>query len=435
MKHKYYKNLFLILFAFLISCKNKVDEVYELKAVGLNESAIQKINKIIDDDPMNAEAYFALGNILAENYEDKNALKEAINNFEKSLKIDPENKRFTMHNLMIKVLTNTGGSNSSIEEKIEQFIKKEPENPAGHVFMEWMHSKLRSDNDIKSYFREIAILNNLKPLNDWQYIYHDSTKQINAGLFYVTEENVSAFDVLTKESIKLKLDSYNRIDKIFNDTIYYTDYSSYKVIKRNAWRLNEVYWPNASGPGRYIKQADFTFLYKQPQCTETIFTSYPNYKKNPSYIVAPIISPESIESGSIKLIGRTYLYSGSMVTWRGFSEDINFLWDEVEYNEKVYPKRILPSVVSILLLNNEAQVHILSLRNLIPIPSDLLYNILRANYIAKNMTLNSIKQKNYLHFERVEFNRDNFKFIVNLGDKQLVFLDGLLSEINKKDSH
>jgi len=413
--------LVLVLLPYLSGCKNKVDEAYELKNLELKDKAIESLNKVISDDPKNASAYFALGNIYAE----LGRKDEAMLNFENALKLEPENARFKAHQLY--VATEFGRNASRLEGAIEQQIQKKPNDTFMFALLsQALVSRVHQDpSSSKKYFENLLKLVELKPLSGFQVVCRDQ-----ASLATTLEDSIPIYDLTGSMAKQLKNGDLIPIQQIRNDTIYYTDMNSFVLETRSGWSATNAYLP---GQMRRIDPPDPSTVYEQPMCayTELDREAWFNSTDKYSYRTSPTIPTSIVEPGSITQTNLKKHYSASFLDKSdGRLCPIEYDWISVEYKARVFGKRKLPVSDKLLLFNGTSSYDFF--KSALPVfANTALKNLFRAGYVANNMTSDMLSLSIYVSPTKVEFNRDNLT--IHYQDqgcgKEFVFVDGFLTEI------
>ena len=443
------RSFILIMFStVMVGCGSKVDEAYELKKLDLKDKAIEFLTKIISEDPKNADAYFALGNIYAES----GKIREATEQYTNALKLKPNNNRFQGHMLLLQMLQQPAYS-TELDEKVLAMIKRDEDDKLGYVLLANLYSReANTDKTIaKKYFDVIAKLNDLATLSDWQTVYVDpAIKNITANSFIVVSDSTEYYDESHKFVGFLKKGGDFKVNKIEKDTIGYTDPNAFGIGYKTAWRLDNVYgWRQRNYE---IKNPDA--LYTEPLCAhinedtdrEIMYGARQYISRARSegrgwryvYIseadlrYAPQVPKSVIEQGPLTSTGRykqhVIYYFFAESNYQKFTS-FSFDWSEVKYKTRVNLRRKLPVSTNILLFKDDRTFALYSSLEGAKIKQNLLDNVFRAGYVAKNMTPDLVNLSIDLQFEKFEFDKNIFKLHYKSGLSTLVFTDGLLESI------
>lgn len=420
----------LIMFStIMVGCGSKVDEAYELKKLDLKDKAIELLTKMISDNPKNADAYFALGNI----YVEIGKTSEAIQQYENALKLKPNNERFQSHKLLLQLLQQKSYT-LDLENSIQSLVKNNQNSKLGYVLLATLYSRGASYDQAtaKKYFDILTKLNDLAPFSDWKKIYEDpSTKRIHGNVFTVVADSTEYYDISSKSVGFLNKGKEIRIDRVENDTIFYTDPDAYALKSSFAWRISK-FFEVEDHYGTYDKTDEVenpNNLYTTPRCA--YINSSNDWEiqrlRNRGIFVeyGSIINVNAIEPGSISPTGKNYRHE--LITRR--ASRYHFYWNEVEYKTRSYLKRKLPISEDILLFKNEA-FRFYGMKEAVAIEEGLFRDILKAGYIAKNMTTDLVSLRIDMYPSKFEFNKDNFKLYYKYGSYDLIFVDGLLGSIS-----
>jgi len=442
-----YLNLILFLLSTLLfnSCSNKIDEAYELKKLGLKDKAVESLNKIINEDPKNAEAYFALGNVYAE----LGNFKGSYENFQNALKLEPKNTLYLSRNIFLLLSNlNKNKNDIALEKQILSLINNEPNNLLGYSLLSRLYGSQIKDNIqlTKEYFNNVSKLNELKPLSNWQYLYSNiNDRTLTATNFIVLKDSVEFFTnsgesagyfSLGKNSLRVNIKTVKK------DSIFFVDYDNISLKQQKAWRLDKVTysyqdWGKMTEKDYPLRLDNPDALYAEPLATYYNSKFKNNLRKN-SYDESKFIAPLNtlINEGSIIPTGRASFYKaryGEMGNL--YAYDANYYWMEVSYEEKIPFDGRLSLSQNILLFKNYEIAQVYEERERITIDREVLINILASGYIANNMTpeLVNISLDLSNNIKKIEFNRDNFMEFYFYGPYTLIFIDGLLQEINLRD--
>lgn len=403
----------LIAFCFILfeGCGSKIDEVYELKELGLKKQALEKLDEILKDDPKNAEAYFAKANIQTE----ERLYTNARQSFEDALKIEPDNRRYNFHYFFLQYILSENNKNYYIDE-IDKFIKKFPDNVEGYV----IKARNYQNQDLSGYLKILLRINEIFPLADWEKL-----NLYPAKSFLVISDSTRYYDELNKLVGYLKKNEEIEINERKNDTLIYWDTKAYVISKRNAWKVIDGYRVQDRSSSK-INIYDYNTLYEWPGFADGWYThSEDRYGKDIRTKISPKVLSSVIEDGPIVSTGKTEIYRYDAYT----NVYYTFNWAQVSYNTRKYLSRRIPRNDDIVLFRSNTTLTTFKNEIKNSQNKNLLKSILEAGNIAKNMTVDLLYQKITPNLEKFEFNKNDIKEYYQDDKYEFIFTDGLLTGI------
>ena len=409
---------FSLCIVFLFGCSSPIDEVYDLKEMGLKKQALEKLTEILKEDPANAEAYFAQANIQLE----EGLISESMRSYEDALKIEPENTNFNFYSLMASALANKQNE-KHYTDKLDKYIENFPDDFRGYI----LKARNYNGNNLDEYYNTILKINDLAKFSDWQKVYSDSTKKINASTFIVITDSAKYFDDKNNIVGYLKKNEEINIKEIKNDTIIYISQSEYNIVKALAWKVINGEFFLGMGKVSYFKILDYNSLYINPTVPDAYAGGYADIHGRPiSYYSSPKVPDYLIENGQISYTGKKQKYSFNLRE----SYHLYFDWAEVSYNTRNYLIRKIPVGDNIILLKGSTALTIFKSEFNRGKNIKLLKNIMEANNVAMNMTVDLVNLKTNLDMEKLEFNKDNIQEYYKYKNYHFIFTDGLLTSID-----
>ncbi len=228
---------------FLAGCKNKVDEAYELKQNGFRDKAIEVLNQRLDEDPLDSEALFALGNINVE----LGNWAEALHNFNDALKIEPDNLRFLNRKLYLLTKVDSQGKKYENDSKVlvtvpESTMLKYPGNSYFYsVLLDYYSDAFPKGYYQKEFLSSLTKHNQLKPFSNWVLIYSNNKKKtLDANSGIILSNSLAIFDTSGNPAGQIQKDIRIVVTKVIGDSIFFIDPNKFKLEDHIGWRIDDI---------------------------------------------------------------------------------------------------------------------------------------------------------------------------------------------------
>lgn len=419
----------------LFSCgKNKVDEAYELKDLGLVEQAVGTFQQAIGENPKDAEAYFGLANALS----DQKKFLEAQRFFEDAIKLNPQNPRYKI-NFLHSIHSYLQSSKRKRDDNYKYTYQLLLERYKGlyHPSLLGPHESSKyaalDPRSCESYLVFLAGINKIYPFTDWQEVYSDPATKKRYAEFCFISEDIKYTSSDGKNRGNLSKGSVIEVSETRNDSVYFIDQSLVEPAGQGvAWMVNGVLYADRTG---YINSLYLSVpgLFMEPYCPPALDHLI---KRSEYGDVGPLgeqISSKNIDSLSIVRTGKMH------ETW--YSAEYNddnisqyrIYWGEVTFTKMRPVTMNLPLGQGVYLLDPSFRKEAMQLFGKIDMDEVTLKKVLQLGLVARNMTTDLIINKvTSLSRSTLKYNRDNIEEILANEHYEFIFHDGLLNHINRK---